>query len=498
MAGWTVVPNPETAAWKPVQPTVAGAGPLGLPQPKNPTVDMQPSTLGSVVGAASPIIKAHQDLGTGILKGALSTVSSSDDWARQHLPAVLTNSNLGFGPPADLQHVKQMATPQNTAQSVGKGLEQAGEFFIPGPAEEAIAAKAAPLVGKALPAVKMGLAALGTGTINKAQGGNFGTGALAGGIGSGVAQGAKAIAPAIAEAALNIRKTDRAYKPSQAIGNAILNDTTGFSPAAVAESAQGKLNVLNPALNAAADRASVHSPTETILNKAIGFENPAVRNVASLAPARNVLSDAVDTATRQGERTAFAQLQPMSSHLGETMFGQPIPENVTPRQLLDLKRGFGNEYIHRWNPETMTGVKGTAGQAYHQMAQEFNRAVPEAGALNSGISNLIPIAKRAESLELNAPTAQKVAGRIAAHTGALTGGVFGAKQGYDRGGVGGALVGGTVGLVLPEALASPTGQMFAARSLASPAMARAMRFLVGGGLQLKGNSSQDTDPNTGQ
>ena len=82
----------------------------------------------------------------------------------------------------------------------------------------------------------------------------------------------------------------------------------------------------------------------------------------------------------------------------------------------------------------MTGVKGTAGQAYHALGQEFNRVVPEAEGLNSRISNLIPVARRGEAAELTAPTSQRIASRLLAHTGALAGAGFGGTAGYHQGG----------------------------------------------------------------
>lgn len=186
---------------------------------------------------------------------------------------------------------------------------------------------------------------------------------------------------------------------------------------------------------------------------------------ASLRGARGVLSNASGRAARQGERTTVNQLEPMATHLSETINGEPILENITPRQMLDLKRGFGNEFIHRWNPETMEGVKGIAAKTYHEMAQELHRIVPETEPLDRRYSLLAPIAKRAESVELNAPTAQRIAHRVAAHTGALTGGVFGAEEGYRKDGVPGALAGGLLGVALPEMITSPTAEMGAARML---------------------------------
>src|SRR6185437_16144860 len=100
--------------------------------------------------------------------------------------------------------------------------------------------------------------AVGSGAINKLQGGSFGTGALAGGIGGGIGEGVRSIAPRVAESALNIRKLDRAYgKGGGSIGRAVLDETTGLSPGSVAESAQGRLNELNPQLESLANAASV-------------------------------------------------------------------------------------------------------------------------------------------------------------------------------------------------------------------------------------------------
>lgn len=214
---------------------------------------------------------------------------------------------------------------------------------------------------------------------------------------------------------------------------------------------------------------------------------------ASLQPARTVLSHAFDTAARQGERTTAGQFQPVATHLGETISGEPIPENVTPRQLLDLKRGFGNEFIHPWNPDTMTSVKGTAGRVYHGLSHAFEDAVPEAAPLNKQISNLIPIAKRAESEELNAPTAQRIAHRIGAHTGAMAGGIFGGMQGYQHGGAAGAIAGGIGGMLLPEFIASPTGEILAARILNSGATRLTGRGAADAALQLNGTAKKKDD-----
>lgn len=427
---------------------------------------------GAVPAEETPLQKighAFEDAGIGALKGAGSTANSIGkllypDFIAKHLT----------GAPTEEQQQGYFA-PKNTAQAVGKGIEQAGEFLVPGGAEEMGAEKLAslaPRLGKAAaPLAKVFTAGVGSGLVNKAQGGNFATGAVAGSVGSGIGQGLRAVAPAVAESALNIRKMDRAYKQPGAIGKAILEETKGFGPSTIAESAQGKLDQLNPQLEAAAAKATTP---------------------ADLQGPRDELAKAAFKATKQGERTTVGQLQPMVTHLTEDIAGNPLPATLPATDLLDLKRGFGNEFIHRWNPETMTGVKGTAGRTYHAMGQEFNRVVPEGAELNSRISNLIPVAKRAESLELNAPTGQRVLQRFGAHTGALAGGLFGANEGYREHGLPGAIAGGLVGTVAPEMIASPTGQMVLARGMSSAAPALAKAF-TGWALQFSKRPNDDDD-----
>lgn len=574
----------------------AGMDLPGAPTPK-PMVDMNNAPASAQ--HASTLVNAGQVVregAKGVVKGAANTASNLLGAA--NLYEVPQGSRLSGALNNTVDKMQQFSQPENTPQAVGRGLEQVGEFFVPGAGEEDAAADLAPSLGRILPsriaapAARVATGAFGAGAVNSAQGGSFGTGAATGALGAGVGQAVGAIAPRIAESALNIRKLDRAYgKGGGTIGRAILDETTGLSPASVAESAQGKLNVLNPQLNEMADAASarpnnvrgllsapaeeipLHSapdvagtpsqpitlnqidrpmppglptPSENVplsshagifpdqLPSAFSSVRPSIdagsasgmgpgqyigqiagerggpglsqgvllrraeaepfqippsipNPTASLGPARGVLSSAIGKATTQGERTTLNQLSPLVTHLGETVDGNSIPENVTPRQLLDLKRGFGNEFIHHWNPETMQGVKGTAAQTYHALGQSFNDAVPGAQDLNSRISTLIPVAKRAESLELNAPTTQRLFQRIAAPTGALTGAVGGGYAGYEHDGAAGAAEGAGVGLLAPLLLTTPTGQMALARTfngLAKPAA----KALVGAGLQASDRS----------
>jgi hypothetical protein len=406
----------------------------------------------------SRVGKGALNLGSDALQGlgesGISLMSTGDDFARKHLPAFMTNSNMGFGPPANLEHVHQLASPDNTTQAISKGIGNAAQFLIPGSAEE----KVASLAPKAIqPLARIATSALSTGAVNKAQGGEFGTGALLGGGGSAIGQGLKAAAPMIAESALGIPKVARAFGKTP--GAAIINETHGINPETVAASAQERMGQLTPEL----DQAAAKAPGS-----------------ASLAPARAVISDAANKASSQNAASLHGQLNTMGDTLARRFDTHaPIPQDITPSELLNLKRGFSDEHL-RWNPEIHDRALSTGRQAYGALDSELDRTVPEAAGLNQRISSLIPVARRAESVGRDAPTTQRVLGRFARPTGALFGAGLGGSVGYREGGTPGAIAGGLTGLVAPELIASPEGQMLAARSLNK---AGSLRPIVGAALQ---------------
>ncbi len=512
----------------------------------------QPSTMQTLGQGAL-------DFAKGVGKGALHTVSSTDEFARQHLPAFLTNSNMGFGPPANLEHVKQMATPHGTMQSIGHGVEQAGEFMIPGGAEEKLASMAPRVIQ---PLARIGTSALGAGMVNKAQGGSFGTGAAMGAAGSAVGQGLKAIAPSVAEKALGIRgKFDRAF--NKAPGEAALSETTGIRPETISNQARERIGQLSGQTEKLAENASARpnpvrgllpAPPEQIpLAPTPSPRNPKMRPIAfdaevnpeepmeprsgnpmapiseypginphylsgsahpelsgripttqgvlirpqqasgaplpsmvpnraaSLAPARGVVREAMGSAENQNAGGLHGQLGNMQDFLSRKFStGEPIPENVTPRQLLYLRRGFNEEH-GRWNPELRDAAVTTGRRAYGALTDEFHRVLPEAEPLDERVANLIPVKNRAQIKATGDNVSQKVLGRIGAHSGAALLGTAGAYEGRREGGVPGAIAGGITGVLAPELIASPEGQMLAARTLNR---AGGLRGAVGAAAQL--------------
>jgi len=270
-----------------------------------------------------------------------------------------------------------------------------------------------------------------------------------------IGKGVQAPAGPIAETALGIRKLDRAYGKTP--GQAVLDETSGFRPSTIAKSAQSKLHTLNTQLEDLADSST---------------------QPASLIPALKVLGDAESKATSRNSSGILKQLTPMREHLTtNTATGLPLSPTQTSRGLLNLKRGFGDEFIHGpWNPETMSGTRSTAARTYGALDSELDRTVPEASELNQRVSSLIPVARRAESVDRGAGGLQQALGKIAKPTGALVGAI----EGFRHAGIPGAIA----GLGIPAVISSPTIQMVTARglnatgnSLQEPAAAAAARLI---------------------
>ena len=443
----------------------------------------QPSLLQRVGGFGKDVAK-------GLGESAVSLMSTGDHAVRK-IPGIgewLTTPITGTPADQAIAHTDQLAKPANTTQTVSKGIGDAAQFLIPGGAEEK-AASMLPAVAR--PLGKIALSALSAGGVNKAQGGEFGTGALAGAGGQVIGQGLKAIAPTLAETALKIPKAMRAFGKTP--GAALLDETSGIRPETIAASARDRLGQLNPQLEAAADAASTRpnaarggaGQSNGVLLRppsTAGGPVPSMlpNRIASLGPARSVIGNEMGNAANQNAEGLHNQLGRMQEFLGNRFgTGEEIPANVTPRDLLDLKRGFNEEHL-RWNPEMHDRALSTGRRAYGALDSELDRTVPEAAGLNQRISSLIPIAQRAESVSRDAPVLQRAAGRVGAHTGALTMGLGGAYAGRREGGTPGMIAGGLTGLIAPELIASPEGQVALARMLYK---SNGLRPLVGAGLQ---------------
>ncbi len=187
----------------------------------------------------------------GAGKSALSTVAGTDEWARKHLPAFFTNSNFGFGPPADLERQKQLMTTHGTAQSVGAGVETLGEFLLGDEALKGLslserfirASKAAKVIEESpllTRVVNAGVRALRGATVGTAQGALKSGGDTSTTVESGIAGGVgNAVVPEAIDAIGAARK---------ALPSALDTIRTVIKPGTIQDAFQGQIrDIVNDA-----------------------------------------------------------------------------------------------------------------------------------------------------------------------------------------------------------------------------------------------------------
>lgn len=437
-------PADEWSQYKVSTAPAPTSGPIG-PAPVPAGLQGPPSMLGST--NPSGIALGAGEIAKGAGKSAISHVQNAENLIAPK--GGVTGDKTIMGLPS---------TPSNGLQKIGGAAESVGEFMVPfGGPEEGLAS--------------MAIKGLGAGAVNKEQGGSFLGGAALGAGGDALAQGAKKLAPQVFEQALKIGKGDRIG--GRTPGQAGLAETTGINPSTIERSASERLNGVG----------GLNSQLDNVVRNAPG--------TMSLKPARDTATDAMLKAYEQGEPVTAKQLEPLGQHVaGNRLTLQPHPEDVTPMEGLNIKRGFGNEFVHNWDPKTTKGVTGTAKQMYGNLNNELVKAVPEAGELNQRISSLIPVQKAAESVGRDPGTVQTALQKAAAHTGALAPAIGGSAIGYNRGGVPGAFIGGVAGAAAPALLTSPSVQLAVARGLNGGAAPAAIKGLIGTGLTLKRATEQ--------
>lgn len=409
------------------------------------------------------------EFGKGLVKGAGHTIGMADEWAGKHLPAFMTTPiGQHASPEGSAQHIadyKKLTTPTNEAQSVGHGGEQAAEYLLPTGIEEGAARLGTAALGKGAGVLARAAGAgVHSGLINKAQGGDFTTGAATGAGGSLLGQGAAAIAPHAVELAQGIKNA------GGRTGRAILDETKGILPGSIRSSAQGALDTLNPELNAVTDKSTAMIPMQS---------------------ARDAAQEQINRAVGQNQKTLIAGTKRMGNQLQTRSFQPalgaagpsgniPIPDSVSATDYRQLKQGIGKALpAGSWSPQSSNAFVGPRNAIYGTMADEFHKAVPEAASLDSRISSLIPATKP--------PTGSLFGHAAGPATGALVGGYEGAQHGGVEGAVKGALLGGTIGVAAPAAINA------GARLVYSPATQRLIPLIGGTGLQYTRPNQQTGD-----
>jgi hypothetical protein len=429
--------------------------------------------------------KAPFEVLKGAAKGAGHTLTGAAEMARD-MGSSAERTLAGPGraptinlaeraiPNSSLTRWEQATTPHGDLQEGGFGAEQAAEYLVPGMGEEAAGAKAAEaLPGLGRLAKPIGRVAYNAGTqglMNRVQGGEFGEGAELGAVGGVAGEGARAMAPSIAESALGITKRQRGF--GRTPGNAVLEEIPGIRPSTIAENANSTSRGL----------------TADLESKAAKSAGPA-----STQPAIDLIDKEMAKAAGQNAEGYYNQLATLRNQLTtDFQTKQRLPTQMSPRQILEVKRGVGN-LEKGWSPEQKGIARGTVRKVYAALDGELDRTVPGADQLNQRISSLIPVAERADSADRGAAIGQRVGHRLAAHTGALAASVAGGDLGYRHGGTPGAIVGGGLGLMAPEILSSPTAQMALARMMRSPRTGQIARGVTAQFLRRRGDLGEEPD-----
>jgi hypothetical protein len=187
-------------------------------------------------------MSALGNFGKGVAKGAGSTANSI---GRMLLPDALLNeintANKGHNAPQipvpSAEQEESYFAPHGTAQNIGYGGEQVGEFLLPTGLEEGAAKLGAEALGRGGEfAGRLLGSAAHSAAVNKAQGGSATTGALMGAGGSAVGQGLAAVAPHAVELAQGIKNS------GGRTGKAILDETSGILPNSIRASAKETTN----------------------------------------------------------------------------------------------------------------------------------------------------------------------------------------------------------------------------------------------------------------
>lgn len=417
--------------WAKAQP-VAGSAPAK-------TVDPSLGEMGSTTGKA--IGKFGSNALQGLGESALSTVGNLGGALQRVMPESLRNSSYGKDYSEGVDTLKELGQPQSAVQGGFKGVGNAAQFLVPGEAEEAGAAKLAGVMGK--PLARVLTSGASTGAVNKAQGGSFGTGALMGGGMGVLGEGARSVlAPALMRTAIP-------GGISKETANAVLSETRGVRPSTVLQGTEGRIkeasNDLENAVNAA-------GPKRTL----------------SLQPALDPVRDAYAVARRQRVPGDSDQIQSLLDFLrGEKEFGPARPPALTPAEALDVRRGYGRNFISNkeWNQVTNSPVTAAAKQGYGGITGELHEKVPGSVEPDEMIHSLKPAQQGLRKLVQQDPSiVGNISGRMAARTGALTSAAMGAAGGARSAGLPGAILGGATGLVAPEVLSAPAAKMGLARA----------------------------------
>lgn len=468
-------PQDPASLWKPVTDQGSSAW--------TPVVDSAPpqqiDTPGQMVTASGRML--------GNLFGGIGgeTLKTASNIGRLAFPDAAARAlHMQVPTPEYESHLFGEDRPQErTGRAAGSVLQ----FLAPGEAEDAAVSRAPEFLK---PLARVGTAALSSGAVNKAQGGDFGTGAAAGGTIGALGEGARAIAPGIVRSALGIGREGAEYGRNS--GKAVLNETRSVRlPSLVDEMndrlgeldrefdsrATGELARMAPirAANMGRMRAAEfrNSPNEQRLIQKL--HDPLMTEYRGGKPMMQPIMQTVQEPTGVLDASGNPITRDVQREVGKRPI--PVPNAIPAKRLRAIKQGVGQE-VSNFSPQNQKMGATLRKQIYGDINQELHRVVPGGAELDERMSNLIP-ARDAAQRKLTSPgVAERAAGRMAARTGALTAAAVGGAEGAKIAGLPGAIAGGGLSLLAPDLLTAPTAQMVLARGLYSPASARIGRSIM--------------------
>lgn len=377
----------------PIRVNIDGRGTMVFPDGTSP--DVIEATVKREVGAAQPeppapaptperpkgrfqsAMDIHRqsaqyakDAGIGILKSAGSTAYNLGKLAHK-IPGMETIAPDRAGAFSEQNELTDALEPSNTAQAIGKGAGDIGQFFIPGAAQAGKLGAVSRLAGKMGLAGRMGTEAASAAGVTAAQGGDASTAAIGAAATTPVAAALGRAAPRIANTLL---------KPKDAAFATGANPGRGVVESGLAATSLGSL------------AKKIDDEMSTVggeIGKVVGL-SPAGRTPSiDVETIMNSVLDspAEDMATAGISGEAIQKLR-QGVYDRITKMGAS-PNAVTPAQLHAIKVSIRR--AARMSPSS-AAPEASANEARktlsRRFAQEIDAAVPEVAPLNKHYSDL--------------------------------------------------------------------------------------------------------------
>lgn len=326
----------------------------------------KPSMLSKIADAAKTAEQVPQDFVIGAAKGVASTVLGLGALAHK-LPGMnaiapdQTGAFAGQDPT-----VNKLTTANGVAQSIGKGAEQVGEFFVPGAAEAGVLAPIAKAVGRAGLIGRAATEAASAAGVTAAQGGDPKVAAAIGGAAPVVGAGLAKVAPELINSLIDAKRAAfvTGSNPGRGIANeGVVAGTMGklFERAKAAKNAVGaeigkQLATLPHATSTVRDLTGV---VEAPLQKAETYAQTAGKTELASSIA----------ALRQGLHDRFSQL-------GSSMSA------ATPKDAFIVKTILDDGINFKATSNIEANFTATEKKIRSALAKYISEAVPEVAPLN--------------------------------------------------------------------------------------------------------------------